>query len=353
MSITLMRPERTPSKRTRSAVVGLLTAAVATSGLAFAAPAQAAEGETVTAGTATWGLSTYLNSSTFGRPNPKADAFTGGATFDATSRLTSWGAGTGAVSADGSATLAFAGTSVNFTPTGGGWLRLKDVQATLDPSGNGKVTAEVSYGTSTTGTSPALTYDPAQAPTRGPVRVTVVDLAGNTPAAASIAATTATWTGLSGTWSTEFTQFLAGAPTAVPPVPAWTYASTVSSATGRTPLPFSFSVTKKAPAVAAPAPVKSAVTASRGTTTKPTTKKPGSMIVTLKSSVGTPAGQVKVTFTKKGKKTKTKTKYVAGKGTVTIPKLAKGTWKISLTYLGSASHLAGSTVKVGSLRVTK
>ena len=72
-------------------------------------------------------------------------------------------------------TLAFAGSTVNHAKTGGGWLRLADLEATLDKSGNGVVSAVVSYGTM----SPPAVFDPATAPVRGPERVDLVDLSGN------------------------------------------------------------------------------------------------------------------------------------------------------------------------------
>lgn len=243
MSTLMLRAPR----RLAAATVSGALAAVALTVVSAAGPAQAATTGTVTGGTATWGLSTYLNSSNFGRPNPKADAYTAPATFDAGTRLSSWGAGTGIVAPDGSADLVFDGTSVNFAGTGGGWLRLSDLEADLDASGNGAVSAVVEYGTSTTGTPPAMQYDPTQAPTRGPEKVVLVNLAGNTAADVAIGDGQATYTGLDGTWSSAFTTFLSGGEGVDP----WTYASTVSSADGRTPLPFTFSVSTETPAVTA------------------------------------------------------------------------------------------------------
>lgn len=343
MSITIARPQRT-----RRIAAGIVTTALVGAGVAFATPAQAVSGGSATAGTATWGLSTYLNSANQGRPNPLASGYAGGATFDSTSRLSTWGAGTGTIAANGSASLAFAGTSVNFASTGGGWLRLKDVKAELDRNGNGKVTAEVTYGTSVTGTPGSFTYDPAQAPTRGPVRVTLVDLAGNTPAAAAIALDKATWTDLKGSWSTDFTTFLGGDATATPAIPAWTYASTVSAATDRTPKPFTFSVTKTAE--------KSAVKIARYKTTKPTTRKNGqtSLYVTTTPGAGPVDGQAKITFKHKSHTTKTKTVSIKnGRAVVKLPKLAKGTWSVSAQYLGNDLFAATTTTGLRSFTVTK
>ncbi len=208
----------------------------------------------VTGGTASWGLSTYLNSANPGRPNPLASAYVLPSTFDASSRISTWGSAVGTVNADGSATLAYDGTTVNFAPTGGGWLRLTDLEATLDASGNGSVSAVVEYGTAP-GVYPNITYNPAQAPDRGPQRVTLVTLSGNAvhPARDS---STATWTGLVGTWSADFTSFLAGDGGSIP---AWSYGTTVSSATGRTPLAFTFT--------AAVPPVANATVYDKGTAT--------------------------------------------------------------------------------------
>lgn len=242
MSTLMLRAPRRMAAATVSGAVAAAALAVVT-----AAPAQAAPTGTVTGGTASWGLSTYLNSSNFGRPNPKADAFVAPASFDADQRLSSWGEASGTVASDGSADLAFAGTSVNFAGTGGGWLKLSDLEADLDASGNGSVTALVAYGTSVTGNPPAMQFDPNQAPDRGPERVTLVDLAGNTADDVTNEAGATTFAGLDGTWSSEFTTFLSGNGT----IPAWSYATTVSSAAGRTPLPFTFSVETETPAVSA------------------------------------------------------------------------------------------------------
>ena len=100
-------------------------------------------------------------------------------------------------------------------------------------------------------------------------------------------------------------------------------------------------------------PAKVAV--KRGSTTKPTTKKNGKTTVTLTSSTGASVtGQVKVTFKQKGQKTKTKTAYVStGSRVVTIPKLAKGRWTVSVKYLGNASFARTLTMPAGTFKVTK
>lgn len=98
---------------------------------------------------------------------------------------------------------------------------------------------------------------------------------------------------------------------------------------------------------------KASVSVKRGSIKKPTTKKTGKTSLSL-TSTATVTGKVTVTFTKKGQKTKTKTVTIrSGKGTVTIPKLKKGTWKISVKYTGTANFAASATKSLGSFKVTK
>ena len=215
----------------------------------------------VTGGTATWGLSTYLNAGSFGRPSPLTGAYIAPAAYDSTTKLTSWGNATGHVNANGSATLAFAGTSVNFTATGGGWLKFADVQASLDPTGNGSVTALVSYGLAP-GTYPNIAYDASQAPQRGPERVTIVTLAGNT-SGATLTDTSASWSGLVGTWDPAILAYLQGDGATIP---AWAYSSSITNdatvAGPRTALPFAFAV-----AIVPPAPTFTPTTYNAGSAT--------------------------------------------------------------------------------------
>ena len=102
---------------------------------------------------------------------------------------------------------------------------------------------------------------------------------------------------------------------------------------------------------------KAAVKVTRNKITKkPTSKRSGKTSLTLRSAAGAPAvtGKVTVTFAKKGQKTKTKTVTVKnGKGKVTIPKLKKGTWKISVRYNGTANFAKTATRKIGTVKVTK
>lgn len=225
-------------------------------GFAPAASAEQTGGPIAGSGVATWGVSDYLNAGTFGRPSPWADGYTAPSTYDATSKLSTWGNGSGTVEADGSADLSFEGATVNWAKgTGNGWLRLADVEVELDATGAGEVTAEVSYGTTPTGDT--WTDVPT---TRGPQRIPVVDLSvspqtgdANYPTAISevayaFDATAAqyTWSGLKGRWSDELTAFLNGDAAADPAIPAWTFKSTVVNnvvnGTSRYPSLFSFSI---------------------------------------------------------------------------------------------------------------
>lgn len=97
------------------------------------------------------------------------------------------------------------------------------------------------------------------------------------------------------------------------------------------------------------------VSVRRGATTKPTTKKTGKSSLTVKSSTGAPVdGKATVTFTKKGRKTKTKTVTIRdGKGSITIPTLAKGTWSVSVKYTGTTNFAKTATLKRGSFTVKK
>jgi hypothetical protein len=102
---------------------------------------------------------------------------------------------------------------------------------------------------------------------------------------------------------------------------------------------------------------KAAVKVTRNKITKkPTSKRSGKTSLTLRSVAGGPAvsGKVKVTFSKKNQKTRTKTVTVKnGKGTVTIPRLKKGTWKIAVRYEGTANFAKTATKNIGTVKVTK
>jgi hypothetical protein len=88
--------------------------------------------------------------------------------------------------------------------------------------------------------------------------------------------------------------------------------------------------------------------------TKPTAKKKGKATVT----VVTPAGLAKATGTvkvtvKKGKTVKVVSGTLsAGKKTLKLPKLPKGTWKLKVGYAGNANYL-GWTSKAYAFRITR
>lgn len=103
--------------------------------------------------------------------------------------------------------------------------------------------------------------------------------------------------------------------------------------------------------------VKATVGAKFTTVTKPTSKKTGKATVTVTSKVGgptAPTGTVKVAFKKSGKSTKyASAKISAGKATITIPKLAKGTWKVYVSYSGDTGYLKLGYTQASSIKVTK
>jgi len=83
-------------------------------------------------------------------------------------------------------------------------------------------------------------------------------------------------------------------------------------------------------------------------------KKRATVKVTVKASNVTVTGKAKVTFKKKGAKAKTVTKKLKnGKVTVRSPKLKKGTYTVTVKYLGTTSTLKTASAKAGKLKVTK
>lgn len=224
----------------RRRLASVLASALALGGLvAFAPTATAAQTGSPIAesGVATWGISDYLNSGNPGRPAPSAANYTAPATFTAATKLSTFGQGTGTVAADGSATLAFKGSTLNWAAgTGNGWLQLADLEATFDATGAGTVSAEVTYGTSASDS--VWSETPSQ---RGPQRIVIENLTpdaegGDAVYPASLSsqnyafnetASAYTWTGLIGRWSNEFIAFLAGDAVADPVVPGWSFKSTV------------------------------------------------------------------------------------------------------------------------------
>lgn len=227
--------------RTRR-LVAVLAGALALGGLVGLAPSASAEqtGAPVAgSGTATWGISDLLGTARMGFPSPSAAPYVDPAAYDAATKTVSWGSGSGTVGADGSASLSFSGATVQWATTGNAWLRIADPQVSVDDDGDGAVTAEVSYGTTTGGQ-----WNTA-ATVRGPQRLPVIDLASTVdleehptyPAALAdlevdfaADADSYDWSGLKGVWDPSLLDFLAGDEEAE--VAPFVYASTVVNGVG-------------------------------------------------------------------------------------------------------------------------
>ncbi len=83
----------------------------------------------------------------------------------------------------------------------------------------------------------------------------------------------------------------------------------------------------------------------------PTSKKAGKYKVTF-TGASTATGKVTIKL-KKGKTTKTITgKLSKGVVTFSVPKLAKGTWKVTISWPGDAKYLAASATGA-SIKVKK
>lgn len=101
-------------------------------------------------------------------------------------------------------------------------------------------------------------------------------------------------------------------------------------------------------------PAKGATTVAGKVTKKPTTKKGGTLTVSVASTGAAPTGKVTVKLTRKGAKTVNRTATIKnGKALAKLPRLKAGTWKVTITYAGSDT-LDGSsktlTVKVKTPR---
>nr|WP_158615116.1 Ig-like domain repeat protein [Cellulomonas sp. PhB150] len=85
-------------------------------------------------------------------------------------------------------------------------------------------------------------------------------------------------------------------------------------------------------------------------TKAPTTKKGGkaTVSVTAPKGLATATGTVKVTLASGSLKATETFTLKSGKATFTLPKLPKGTWKVSVKYVGSTTYAAatGATVKI-------
>lgn len=135
-----------------------------------------------------------------------------------------------------------------------------------------------------------------------------------------------------------------------------TWAVTTAPTTGGpTTTPTTPAPTTPAPtAPATPAVVK--VAASKPTikiSKKPTAKKAGKATVTVKPASGRAQPTGKITISIKGKTTKKISVTLSGgKKSVTLPKLKKGSYKLTVSYGGDANYLP-STAKAISLKVKK
>lgn len=289
-----MSTQKSTRKKFTSLLATATAALVAVGGMALAPSAAFADVEVpraVTSGNLTWGISADINSPNMGRPNPLPGNYVAPATFDSETRLSSWGEATGELNADGSAALSFNGTSVNFAKTGGGWLKLADLQVELDAAGNGVVSAEVAYGTAP-GEFPAIVFDPMQAPDRGSERIDIVALENN-DTHVTIDGESATWSGLSGVWTAEFADFVAGDVNAEPAIPEWTYAAYLSNATdARKPSTFAFDVNLE-PGIVVPK-VQAAVTRADSKGLGVTASFTGATGMTISPTQGMPGPSVGV-----------------------------------------------------------
>ena len=100
---------------------------------------------------------------------------------------------------------------------------------------------------------------------------------------------------------------------------------------------------------------KAAASPKVAVSTKPTSKKTGAATVTVQGAadVTAPSGTAYVRFTK-GKSTKTvKVTLTDGQSLVTIPKLKKGTWKVTVKYNGDSNYTSFGYKKATSIKVTK
>jgi hypothetical protein len=82
---------------------------------------------------------------------------------------------------------------------------------------------------------------------------------------------------------------------------------------------------------------------------KPTSKKKGKATITVASNSGLAKATGKVTITLKGKSKKTiKTTLSGGKRSITLPKLKKGTYKVTVSYAGDKNYVGqkSSTLKL-------
>ena len=84
-------------------------------------------------------------------------------------------------------------------------------------------------------------------------------------------------------------------------------------------------------------------------TKRPSRKKAGKLTVTAAAIGTTPVGKLKTLLTKGSKNRSVTGRLHNGVVTLRLPKLSKGTWKVTVTYAGSSHHKkAGTSLKVRS-----
>lgn len=102
---------------------------------------------------------------------------------------------------------------------------------------------------------------------------------------------------------------------------------------------------------------KAPVVTSSRTTLKPTSTKTGKAVISVKSKIAgapTPSGTIRVFYSRSGYTTRNVAKALSGgSATVTVPKLPKGTWKVSVRYSGSPGSLNTPIEYKGSWTVTR
>lgn len=105
-----------------------------------------------------------------------------------------------------------------------------------------------------------------------------------------------------------------------------------------------------APPVVKVAPAKVAVKVSKA----PTSKKKGKAKVTVTGVSGRPkpTGRAVITFKKGGSTRKVTVTLSGGSKSFSVPKLKKGTWKVTVTYAGDGTYLS-ATSKTVTLKVKK
>ncbi|MCR1785906.1 hypothetical protein KVF89_25450 [Nocardioides carbamazepini] len=143
-------------------------------------------------------------------------------------------------------------------------------------------------------------------------------------------------TGWTNDWSLDGTQSLTD----------WFYGVCLSDAPCSPRIPPQFGA--GAPALPSPAtdpqPPAAPVQPTLKVTRKPTTTRAGTVRVDVASAAGQAAatGRVKVVLKKGAAKRRAKATLTGGGAKVRLPRLAKGVWKVTVRYLGDATHPAAA-----------